>query len=150
PTEAVCAESRVPAVAPGPAAFAFPADPLEGLQGDARFARAEALRGVGLRQFADEELDEITRTSVAEPKRLYALSAAYVAEERYHMALRILRRYFLGVARSAASPPRAFREWFYPLGGKEALTSAADRASVDPYLVAAVVREESSFHPGAR
>ncbi|HEX7215957.1 MAG TPA: transglycosylase SLT domain-containing protein [Methylomirabilota bacterium] len=146
----VLAARRVPAVAPSAAAFAFPADPLEALQGDARFARAEALRGVGLRQYADEELDEITRTSVAEPKRLYALSAAYVGEERYHMALRILRRYFLGVARSAAPTPREFQEMFYPLGWKDALTSAADRASVDPYLVAAVVREESSFHPGAR
>ncbi|HEY7204686.1 MAG TPA: transglycosylase SLT domain-containing protein [Methylomirabilota bacterium] len=146
----ILAAKRVPAVVPGASAFAFPADPLEGLQGDARFARAEALRDVGLRQYADEELDEITRTSVAEPKRLYALSAAYVAEERYHMALRILRRYFLGVARSAAATPREFQEMFYPLGWKVALTSAADRVSLDPYLVAAVVREESSFHPGAR
>jgi soluble lytic murein transglycosylase len=145
------AAKRVPAVAPGGAApFVFPADPLEPLQGDARFARAEALRDVGLRQFADEELDEITRTSVAEPRRLYALSAAYAAEERYHMALRILRRYFLGVARSAAATPREFQEMFYPLGWREALTGAAGRASLDPYLVAAVVREESSFHPGAR
>jgi soluble lytic murein transglycosylase len=147
----VLAAKRVPTVAPGTGPpIAFPADPLEALQGDMRFARAEALRGVGLRQFADEELDEITRTSVAEPKRLYALSAAYVAEERYHMALRILRRYFLGVARSAAATPREFQEMFYPLGWRQALTTAADRASVDPYLVAAVVREESSFHPGAR
>jgi soluble lytic murein transglycosylase len=145
------AAKRVPAVAPGTAApFAFPADPLEALQGDTRFARAEALRDVGLRQFADEELDEITRTSVAEPKRLYALSAAYVADERYHMALRILRRYFLGVARSAAPTPREFQEMFYPLGWREALTTAADRVSLDPYLVAAVVREESSFSAGAR
>jgi soluble lytic murein transglycosylase len=66
------------------------------------------------------------------------------------MALRILRRYFLGIARTAAATPREFQEMFYPLGWKEALTTAADRASVDPYLVAAVVREESSFHPGAR
>lgn len=146
----ILAAKRIPAVAPAAAAIAFPPDPLEALQGDGRFARAEALRGVGLRQFADEELDEITRTSGAEPKRLYALSAAYVADERYHMALRILRRYFLGVARSAAPTPREFQEMFYPLGWKDALTSAADRASVDPYLVAAVVREESSFHPGAR
>jgi soluble lytic murein transglycosylase len=145
------AAKRAPSGTPGTAApFAFPADPLEALQGDTRFARAEALRGVGLRQFADEELDEITRTSVAEPKRLYALSAAYVAEERYHLALRILRRHFLGVARGAAATPREFLEMFYPLGWREALTTAADRALVDPYLVAAVVREESSFHPGAR
>ena len=134
----------------GAARFAFPADPGEGLQGDLRFERALALRDVGLREFADEELDELTRRSVGEPRRLYALSAAYVADERYHMALRILRRSFQGAARSGATSPREFWEMFYPLGWRDALTAAAGRASLDPFLVAAVVREESSFYPQAR
>jgi soluble lytic murein transglycosylase len=134
----------------GAASFAFPADPREGLLGDLRFDRALALREVGLREFADEELDELTRRSVAEPRRLYALSAAYVADERYHMALRILRRSFQGTARSGGTSPREFWEMFYPLGWRDALTAAAGRASLDPFLVAAVVREESSFYPQAR
>jgi len=145
------AAQRAPgAAAAGQGPFAFPADPLEGLQGDARFNRASALREVGLREFADEELDELTRRSVGEPRRLYALSAAYVADERYHMALRILRRSFQGSARSGGTSPREFWEMFYPLGWRDALTAAAGRASVDPFLVAAVVREESSFYPQAR
>jgi soluble lytic murein transglycosylase len=134
----------------GPGPFAFPADPREGLLGDLRFDRAVALREVGLREFADEELDELTRRSVGEPRRLYALSAAYVADERYHMALRILRRSFQGAARSGGTSPREFWEMFYPLGWRDALTAAAGRASLDPFLVAAVVREESSFYPQAR
>jgi len=148
----ILAARRVATAVPAAAApaFTFPTDPLEALQGDARYARAEALRGVGLRDFADEELDELTRAAVGEPRRLYALSAAYVADERYHMALRILRRSFLGVARSGAGSPREFWEMFYPLGWRDALTAAAGRASVDPFLVAAVVREESSFYPAAR
>ena len=85
------------------AAFVFPADPGEALQGDPRFDRAVALREVGLREFADEELDELTRRSAGEPRRLYGLSAAYVADERYHMALRILRRSFQGAARSGGT-----------------------------------------------
>jgi soluble lytic murein transglycosylase len=105
---------------------------------------------VRLREFADEELDELTRRSVAEPRRLYALSAAYVADERYHMALRILRRSFQGTARRGGTSPREFWEMFYPLGWRDALTAAAGRASLDPFLVAAVVREESSFYPQAR
>ena len=105
---------------------------------------------MGLREFADEELDELTRRSVGEPRRLYALSAAYVADERYHMALRILRRSFQGTARSGGTSPREFWEMFYPLGWRDALTAAAGRASLDPFLVAAVVREESSFYPQAR
>ena len=146
------AAKRAPGAAPATstAAFAFPADPREGLQGDPRFDRAVALREVGLREFADEELDELTRRSVGEPRRLYALSAAYVADERYHMALRILRRSFQGAARSGGTPPREFWEMFYPLGWRDALTAAAGRASLDPFLVAAVVREESSFYPQAR
>jgi soluble lytic murein transglycosylase len=135
---------------PGTVPFAFPADPREGLQGDPRFDRAVALREVGLREFSDEELDELTRRSVGEPRRLYALSAAYVADERYHMALRILRRSFQGSARSGGTSPREFWEMFYPLGWRDALTAAAGRASLDPLLVAAVVREESSFYPQAR
>ena len=146
------AAKRAPGAAPGGASspFVFPADPLDALQGDARFERAVALRGVGLRDFADEELDDLTRKAVGEPRRLYALSAAYVADERYHMALRILRRSFLGAARSGTGSPREFWEMFYPLGWRDALTAAAGRAAVDPFLVAAVVREESSFYPAAR
>jgi soluble lytic murein transglycosylase len=139
---------RGAAAPPGP--FAFPADPREAMQGDPRFDRAVALRDVGLAEFADEELDELTRRSVGEPRRLYALSAAYAADERHHMALRILRRSFQGAARSGGAPPREFWEMFYPLGWRDALTGAAGRASLDPFLVAAVVREESSFHPQAR
>jgi soluble lytic murein transglycosylase len=134
----------------GTVPFVFPPDPREGLQGDPRFDRAVALREVGLREFADEELDELTRKSVGEPRRLYALSAAYAADERYHMALRILRRSFQGAARSGGTSPREFWEMFYPLGWRDVLTAAAGRASLDPFLVAAVVREESSFYPQAR
>ena len=134
----------------GPAGGAFPTDPQEALRGDERFLRAGALRAVGLREFAEEELDELTRRSVSEPRRLYALSAAYVAEERYYMALRILRRSFIGVARAGGASPREFWEMMYPMGWREGLTAAAERSSVDPFLVAAVVREESSYHPQAR
>jgi soluble lytic murein transglycosylase len=144
------AESTGSGKAAGPGAFAFPADPREGLQGDPRFDRAAALREVGLAEFADEELDELTRRSVGEPRRLYALSAAYAADERYHMALRILRRSFQGAARSGGASPREFWEMFYPMGWRDVLTAAAGRASLDPFLVAAVVREESSFYPQAR
>jgi soluble lytic murein transglycosylase len=130
---------------------ALPADPLEPLRGDPRWARADALRAVGLREFAEEEFEEIARHSSGEPRRLYALSAAYVQDARYHLALRILRRYFQAVARAGlAAAPRLFWEMFYPMGWRAELSDAASRWSVDPFLVAAVVREESSFHPQAR
>jgi soluble lytic murein transglycosylase len=129
----------------------LPIDPLEPLQADATYSRVEALRAVGLATFADEEMAEMARGALGDPKRLYALSGAYAQESRYHLALRILRRHFLPLARSGAgAAPRAFWELFYPLGWRNELMGAAGHAAIDPFLVAAVVREESSFHPQAR
>jgi soluble lytic murein transglycosylase len=129
---------------------ALPADPLEPLQADAGYARVEALRGVGLGSFADEEMVEMTRRALGDSKLLYALSAAYVQASRYHLALRILRRHFHSLARTGVDTPRAFWELVYPIGWRSELTEAASRAAIDPLLVAAVVREESSFYPQAR
>ncbi len=134
-----------------PVPIVLPADPLEPLHTDAGYSRVEALRAVGLGTFADEEMAELTRRSFGDLKLLYALSAAYAQESRYYLALRILRRHFLSLARSGVGTvPRAFWEMFYPLGWRSELMEAASHAAIDPLLVAAVVREESSFHPQAR
>src|SRR5499427_3944176 len=154
----VLAARRVPRASAGsgknPAAVqlaaSLPGDPKELLQADAPYARVEALHAVGLDDFADEEMDEIVRRSITDTRRLYALSTAYVQEARYYLALRIMRRHFLGLARSAPpAVPRHFWEVFYPIGWRTELTDAASRAAVDPYLVAAVVREESSYNAQA-
>jgi soluble lytic murein transglycosylase len=134
--------------APGPA---LPVDPLQPLQGEIRFVRAQALRMVGLEDFADEEMDGLARRAAGDPAQLYAISTAYARDARYHLALRILRLHFQLLARTGtASLPRAFWEIYYPLGWRAELTEAAGRAALDPSLVAAVVREESSFYPRAR
>jgi soluble lytic murein transglycosylase len=139
-------------VAPSrPPAVSLPADPLEPLKADGRYARIEALRAVGLGEVADEELDELTRRSHGDPRRLFAISAAWVQEARHHMALRILKRHFYGIARTGSeAAPRAFWEMLYPMAWRTEVTAAAQRASVDPLLVAAVVREESAYDPRAR
>lgn len=132
-------------------AASLPSDPREFLQADAPYARVEALHAVGLDDFADEEMDELVRRSVADARRLYALSTAYAQDARYYLALRIMRRHFLGLARSAPPAlPRMFWEAYYPIGWRSELNEAAARAAVDPYLVAAVVREESSYNAQAR
>src|SRR5439155_1496705 len=82
--------------------------------------------------------------------RLYGISSAYVKEERYHLALRIFRRSLAPLAATGdPALPQAFWETFYPLGWRAELTAAAQSAGLDPYLVAAVVREESSYYPRA-
>ncbi len=108
------------------------------------------LRRIGLVEYAWEELEDVVQASVGDHVRLYGASGAYVRDERYHMALRIARRHFGSLAVSGdPSLPRAFWEIIYPLGWRTEVADAAQRAGLDPYLVAAVVREESSYYPRA-
>ena len=129
----------------------LPEDGMAALRDDPRFAKAEALRTLGLAGWADAELNDLAHRSAGEPPRLYAISAAFAQDARHHLALRILRRDFLPVARGGyAWLPRAFWEMFYPLGWRMEVAGAAQRAGIDPFLVSAVVREESSYNPQAR
>ena len=128
----------------------LPAKPEDAFAADPGFARVDLLRRIGLVEYAWEELEDVVRASVGDHARLYGASAAYVRDERYHMALRIARRHFVALADSGdPTLPRAFWEIIYPLGWRNDVVEAARRAGLDPYLVAAVVREESSYYPRA-
>jgi peptidoglycan lytic transglycosylase len=129
----------------------LPADALEPLREEPRYAKATALRFAGLGAWADGELEEVARRSAGEAARLYAVSALFAQDARHHLSLRILRREFLPLAR-AGYPwlPRPFWDMFYPLGWRAEIATAAQRGVVDPLLVSAVVREESSYNPLVR
>src|SRR5207237_8621167 len=63
---------------------------------------------------------------------------------------RLLRRHCQPLAATGDAPlPRAFWERFYPYVWRDEVRDAAQRRGIDPYLVAAVVREESSYYPRA-
>jgi len=131
--------------------IALPLDALEPLRGEPRYAKATALRAAGLGAWADGELDEVARRSAGEAPRLYAVSTLFAQDARYHLSLRILRREFLPLARAGyAWLPRPFWDMFYPLGWRAEIASAAQKGAVDPLLVSAVVREESSYNPLVR
>jgi hypothetical protein len=141
----------MPASAESPAASVrLPADPHDAVADDPGFARVALLRRVGLVEDAWQELEAVVQNSVGDTPRLYGLSGAYVKAERYHMALRIVRRHFGGLAASGdPALPRAFWEILYPFAWRDDLAEAATRAGLDTFLVAAVVREESSYYPRA-
>ena len=62
---------------------------------------------------ASERLDmALVHRAVGDPVRLYGLSSAYVRDERYHLALRIFRRHFAGVATTAGALGNALFEYF--------------------------------------
>lgn len=139
------------ASAPPAASVQLPADPAEALAADPGFARVELLRRIGLVESAWSELEEVVNRSIGDTVRLYGASSAYVREERYHLALRIFRRHFASLAASDdPGLPRAFWEMLYPFGWRDDVAGAARRNGIDPFLVAAVVREESSYYPRAQ
>ncbi len=151
----VLAAHRVPADgASGPSAtesaIRLPADPREAFVDDPGFVRVELLRRIGLVEFALRELGDLVLASVSDPVRLYGASGAYARDERYHLALRILNRHFADLA-AAGNPtlPRAFWEMLYPLGWRSDVADVARRTGIDPFLVAAVIREESRYDPKA-
>jgi soluble lytic murein transglycosylase len=144
------AGQRVPAPDPARVTVSLPADPAEVLARDPGWARVDLLRRVGLVEEAWLELEDVVQRSVGDSARLYGFSSAYVQSERYHLALRILRRHFGALAASGdPALPRAFWEMLYPIGWRPEMTEAATRAGLDPFFVAAVVREESSYYPRA-
>jgi peptidoglycan lytic transglycosylase len=142
--------TRAPETARRTPSTALPAKPEDAVAADPGFARVDLLRRIGLVEYAWEELEDVVQASVGDHARLYGASAAYVRDERYHLALRIVRRHF-GTLAVSGDPtlPRAFWEIIYPLGWRSDVAEAARRAGLDPYLVAAVVREESSYYPRA-
>ncbi len=128
----------------------LPSDPRQALGSDPGFLRVELLRRIGLVEAAVQELDDVVLRSVGDPVLLYGLSGAFVRDERYHLALRILRRHFTTVAATGRDTlPRAFWEMLYPFPWREEIAEAAQRNGLDPNFVAAVVREESSYYPRA-
>ncbi len=141
--------SAAAASAPADSPVRLPENPLDAVANDPGYARVDLLRRVGLVEYAWEELEQAAQRSLGDTVRLYGVTGAYVRDERYHLALRLLRRHFTGVAASGQGLPQAFWEMLYPFGWRTEVFEAADRVGLDPYLVAAVVREESSYYPRA-
>src|SRR5207245_1302482 len=93
---------------------------------DPGFARVELLRRIGLVEEAIGELEELAERATGDPVRLYGISGAYVKEERYHLALRILRRALAPLA--ATGDPALPREFGDPRVAIAAYNAGPKRA----------------------
>ncbi len=132
------------------APIALPPEPRAALTDHSGLARVVLLRQINLVEEAAAELEGAVQNAASDPVRLYGMAGVYVEAERYHMALRIMRRHFQTLAATGdPTLPRAFWEMFYPYAWRDEMRDAAQRRGIDPYLVAAVVREESSYYPRA-
>ena len=149
----ILAARRVRGPAPTPVAspVKLAADPIGLLRPDLRYQKAQALSSIGFDGFAIWELETLGRDASTDIDRTWALGVAFADLGEAGRSLRYLRR-ALGGAVEGGAPGLPARLWqlYYPLGYGEHVRTAARRAGLDPYFVAAVIREESSYDPRAR
>lgn len=113
--------------------------------------RARLLADLGLEELAQREWRFRAET---DPRLAYhaGLELAQRAADagRHHQAMRWLKRYtpgYLGFPLEAL--PRHYWELLFPLPWREQIEGYARLREVDPFLVAALIRQESEFNPGA-
>ncbi|MYB51409.1 MAG: lytic transglycosylase domain-containing protein [Acidobacteriia bacterium] len=79
------------------------------------------------------------------------LGRMHEGRDEHHLALRAMKRYLFGYLRMAYdSLDIEYWRLLFPIGWEDRLRARSERHRLDPYLVAALIRQESEFHPGAR
>lgn len=121
-----------------------------GPEWNALLRRARLLDRLGLPEFALREL----RFRAETPQWAYAagVELAQEAAQRgnYHQAIRYLKRYTPGyLAFPIESMPRRYWELLFPMPWRDEIESYSKLQSLDPYLVTALIRQESEFNPAA-
>jgi soluble lytic murein transglycosylase len=134
-----------------PSAFPRPLGRLAAAPGAAgldaeRFGRATDLATMGLRRHAERELDAIPFPPPSEPAARLVLLEAYARVGRHDRALMIPN---LMLSRREHLPGGTIDRFLFPRGYWKEIRHHATARGIDPYLVAALIRQESRFSPEA-
>ncbi|MEK6604642.1 MAG: lytic transglycosylase domain-containing protein, partial [Nitrospirota bacterium] len=117
--------------------------------GDAHYQRAVELRMVGLLREAAEEAAVLTGKIGGDRGEILWMAGLLKDFGEYHRALKLVQLTFPDVLeRGISGVPSSFWELAYPQGLLPAI-QASTTNGVDPYLIAAVIREESVYNPDA-
>lgn len=112
---------------------------------DAHFGRALELRALGLDQDASRELASLAERYGRDREILLELSGLLSEVGAYYQALRLARLHFRdSLERNGQPVPDVLWKAAYPTGFLSTIKAHAGTA-VDPYLVAAIIREESQY-----
>jgi soluble lytic murein transglycosylase len=116
---------------------------------DARAARAAELAAIGLHAHAAREWSSLARAYPGDAAIAFNHADALARAGDANRAIQILLSEFRDVVRHGASsvPPR-FWQILYPRANWDAITESAKKRDLDPWLVAAIIRQESAFDPG--
>ena len=107
-------------------------------------ARADHLERLGMDYEARVELDALYASADSSAERVLAIADAFRRRGQMRRAMELGRR----AIALGASDARAYR-LIYPIGEADLVAAEAAERKVDPALVAAVIRHESSFEPWA-
>jgi soluble lytic murein transglycosylase len=113
--------------------------------------RGSLLNAIGRKDVASKEL--LTADYQARDAHLVGLELSRLSHERgdHFRAMRLMKRYGYGYLRFPIEVvDRKFWEYLYPLAWEQSLRSRSTKHGLDPYLVAALIRQESEFNPSAR
>ena len=130
-----------PPWAPAAAPDSFASDPVI----DQVVRRAAQLSRLGMRQEARWELDRLVKAPDTSSERLLILANAFRSQGMASQAIQLARR---ALAQGAPPDARTYR-LIYPIVHIDALLAEAGEQGVDPTFVAALIRQESNFNPGA-
>jgi soluble lytic murein transglycosylase len=112
---------------------------------DSAMARAALLARLGLDPESRWEYDRLVRRSESSAERLLALANAFRAHDLASQAIQLARR---ALALGAPADARTYR-LLYPVVLEDALLAEAEEHGLDAGFVAALIRQESMFNPGA-
>jgi soluble lytic murein transglycosylase len=112
---------------------------------DSALSRAALLARVGLADESRREYEQVARDAESSIDRLLHVAAGLRAAGLASQGIRLARR---AVARGAATDTRVYR-LFYPVIHADALRAEATARGLEPGFVAALIRQESLFDPGA-
>ncbi|HET8580784.1 MAG TPA: transglycosylase SLT domain-containing protein [Nitrospiraceae bacterium] len=112
---------------------------------DLHYRKASELKLLGLDQEAARELSWLTESYARDRRALLELSVLLSEAGAYHHALRVARLHFRdGLERGGEPIPLALWRVAYPTGYLPTIQAYTGN-QVDPYLVAAIIREESQY-----
>jgi soluble lytic murein transglycosylase len=111
--------------------------------------RAKALSQIGLFELAGKELQY--RPAYGSSRSIdFQAAQLFVKAKNFHRSTTVLRRVFpdyLDLPFGAL--PREVWQMFYPANYEDIIQQEAAKYAIDPYLIMALIRQESAFNPKA-